>query len=130
VLALEFEDTCRVLLVRFSGIHVPVDIAELDRVALEFVAWGGPMRGLLLDYSSVEAVAVPQSLIARRARLPLISLEYERVMVVPTPELHELARAYADQQRGFGIKGPHVVGSMLEAYKLLQIEQANFRPIS
>jgi hypothetical protein len=130
VLALEFEDTYRVLLVRFSGVHVPEEIDELDRVALEFVTWRGPMLGLLLDYSSVEAVAVSQSLIARRACLPLISREYERVMVVPTPELYELARAYADQQRGFGIKGPHVVGSMLDAYNLLQIEQPNFRPIS
>jgi hypothetical protein len=85
---------------------------------------------VLLDYSSVEAVAVPRSFIAQRARLPLMSLDYERVMVVPTPELHELARAYADQQGDFGIKKPHVVRSTLDAYKLLQIEQPNFRPVS
>jgi hypothetical protein len=129
MLTLEFEDAYRVLLVRFSGLHVPEEIAELDRAALEIVAWRGPLRGMLLDYTSVTAVAVSQSFIAQRARLPLISTEYERVFVAPSPELYVLAQAYARQQRDFGIKAPHVVISMPEAYKLLQLERPNFRPI-
>jgi hypothetical protein len=127
---LEFEDAHRVLLVHFSGIHVPEEIAEFDRVALETVAWANPLRGMLLDYTSVTAVAMPPGFIAKRARLPLISTEYERVFVVPSPELYELAQAYGRQQRDFGIKAPHVVMSMPEAYGLLQLERPNFRPIS
>jgi hypothetical protein len=127
---LEFEDAFRVLLVHFSGIHVPEEIAEFDRVALRTVARASPLRGMLLDYTAVTAVAMPPSFIAMRARLPPTSTGYERVFVTPSPELHELAQAYAHQQRDFGIKAPHVVMSMAEAYRLLQLERPNFRLIS
>ncbi len=126
---IEFEDRSRILLARFSGIHVPEDISGLDRTIAETIAWEGPIRGVLLDYTLVEAVAVPQTFIAQRARLPLISTEYERVMVAPTPELYELARTYATLQAEFGIKEPFVTPSLQEAYELLHLEQPNFRSI-
>jgi hypothetical protein len=127
---LAFEDKYRILLARFSGIHVPEDISELDRAITKILAWEGLVHGLLLDYMSVEAVAVPESFIAHRARLPQISPEYERVLVVPNGELHKLARTYAAQQCVLGVKKPHVVLSVWDAYMLLHLEQPNFRPIS
>ena len=69
--ALAFEDRYRVLLVRFSGIHVPEDISELEWAATEIVAWDGPMHGLLLDYTSVEAVAVLRATTLRSSTLGL-----------------------------------------------------------
>jgi hypothetical protein len=127
--ALAFEDRYRVLLVRFSGIHVPEDISELEWAATEIVAWDGPMHGLLLDYTSVEAVAVPHSFIAYRARLPQISSGYERVMVAPNPELYELAHAYARLQRDFGNPEPRVVLSLWDAYQLLGLDKPDFQDI-
>jgi hypothetical protein len=127
--ALAFEDRYRVLLVRFSGIHVPEDISKLDWAATEIVAWDGPMRGLLLDYTSVEAVAVPHSFIAYRARLPQISSGYERVMVAPNPELYELARTYASLQHDFGNLGPRVTLSLWDAYQLLGLDKPDFQDI-
>jgi hypothetical protein len=127
--ALAFEDRYRVLLVRFSGIHVPEDISKLDPAVTEIVAWDGPMHGLLLDYTSVEAVAVPHSFIAYRARLPQISSGYERVMVAPNPELYDLAHAYAWQQRDFGNLEPRVVLSLWDAYQLLGLDKPDFQDI-
>lgn len=125
---LEFEDTYRVLLVRFSGILVSEKISELDRVVPAVVAWGGPLHGLLFDCTAVTASAVPQSFIAFRASLPLISSAFQRVFIVPTAELRRLAEAYASQQRHFGIKAPHLVASLSDACKLLQLERPHFRP--
>lgn len=126
---LELEDRCRILLARFSGIHVPEDISGLERAITEIVAWDGPVHSVLLDYTLVEAVAVPETFIAQRARLPQISPEYERVMVAPTPELYKLARTYATLQSEFGIKEPFVTASLHEAYELLHLEHPNFRSI-
>jgi hypothetical protein len=129
MVTLVFEDRCRILLARFSGIHVPEDISELDWAISKTIAWEGAIQGLLLDYTVVEAVAVPETFIAQWARLPQISPDYERVMVVPAPEPYRLARTYSTLQCEFGIKQPRVALSLLEAYELLNLEQPNFRPI-
>ena len=126
---LEFEDTYRILLARFSGILMPEDISQIDQVVTQAIAWGGPLHGMLLDFSSVQAVGVPQTFIAVRARLPFISPDCERVFVVPSGELRGLAQRYAALQRAYGIKAPHVVQSMSEAYEVLQLERPDFRPL-
>jgi hypothetical protein len=130
MVTLAFEHAFKVLLARFSGIHVPEDIADLEQAIMEIVGWGEHLHGVLLDYTAVEAVAMPQSFIAYRASLPLMSTGYERVMVVPNQELYGLARAYATQQREYGYKAPHVVASTGDAYELLRLQQPNFQPIS
>jgi hypothetical protein len=129
VFTLEFEDTCRILLVRFSGVLMPEDISEIDQVVTKVIASGGSLHGLLLDFCSVQAVGVPQTFIAFRASLPLISRDCERVFVVPSRELRELAQAYAAQQRAHGTRAPHLVHSMSDAYEVLQLERPNFRPL-
>lgn len=126
---LKFEETYRILLVCFSGILVPEDISKIDQVVAEIIAWEGPLHGLLLDFTSVEAVGIPQTFIALRASLPLISSDYERVFVVQSEELWQLAQAYAALQQEYGIKAPNVVPSMPDAYEVLQVEQPIFRPM-
>jgi hypothetical protein len=85
------------------------------------------LHGLLLNYTLVEAVGIPQTFIALRASLPFISPDYERVFVVPSGELRELAQAYAALQREYGTKAPDVVHSMSDAYEVLQLDRPNFR---
>jgi len=126
---LAFEDKYRVFLARFAGIYVSEDVTDLYRVLTSFVAEHGPVHGLF-DYTEVEAVAVPQSLIAHHASIPPISPGYERVFVTPLRELYELARAYAVQQRELGNKEPRIVTSMWDAYRLLGLDRPNFRQIS
>lgn len=126
---LEFEDTYRILLVRFSGVLMPEDICQIDQVVTQAIAYGGPLHGLLVDFSAVQAVGVPQSFIALRATLPLISPDCERVFVVPSAGLRELAQTYAALQRAYGTKAPHVVDSMSDAHEVLQLDRPNFRPL-
>lgn len=125
---LRFEDTYRILLVCFSGILVPEDISKIDEVVPAVVAWDGPLHGLLLDFTSVEAVGLPQTFIKLRARLPPVSPACERVFVVPPGELWELAQAYAALQREYGTKAPHIVRSMSDAHKVLHLDRPIFRP--
>jgi hypothetical protein len=129
VFTLEFEDTYRILLVRFSGVLVSEDICQIDEVVTQAIAWGGRLHGLLLDFSSVQAVGIPETFVALRASLPLISPDCERAFVVPSAELRELAQTYAALQRTYGAKAPHVVDSMSDACEVLQLDRPNFRPL-
>jgi hypothetical protein len=64
-----------------------------------------------------------------RARLPLILLDQERVIVAPQQELHELARAYVAQQRDFGNLEGQIVRTLDDAYLALDLKQPDFRPV-
>lgn len=128
-LTLEFEDTHRILLVRFSGVLMPEDISRIDRVVPQAIAAKGPLRGLVLDFSPVEAVGLPETFVALRARLPFVSPDCERVFVVPSAELRGLAETYAALQRTYGARAPHLVDSMYDAYDILQLGEPDFRPL-
>jgi hypothetical protein len=125
---LAFERTHRVLLVRFVGIFTSEDIVQLDRAVIEFVAQAGPVRGLM-DFTGIEAFAVPHTLLAERGGLAAIVPGQERVIVMPNTELYEVARAYASQQRDVGNLEPRVVMSLWDAYRLLGLDQPDFEPL-
>jgi hypothetical protein len=125
---LAFERTHRVLLVRFTGIFSSEDIVPLERAVKAFVDQEGPVRHLL-DFSGIEAIAVPQTLVAERARLPEIVPGQERVIVAADLEMYDLARGYATQQRDFGNLEPRVVLSLWDAYRLLGLDEADFQAI-
>jgi hypothetical protein len=93
-----------------------------------FVSHHGFVRAIF-DFSSVQANAVPQSFLVWRARLPQILLGQERVIVAPQQEIYELACAYAVQQRDFGNVVGQIVRALDDAYRLLDLEQADFRPV-
>jgi hypothetical protein len=56
-------------------------------------------------------------------------LGQERIIVAPQQEMYELACAYAAQQRDFGNVEGQVVRAIGDAYRLLSLEQADFRPL-
>jgi hypothetical protein len=105
VFALEFEDTYRILLVRFSSVLMPENITQIDQGVTRAIAWGCPLHGLLLGFFSVQAVGVPQTFIALSQRLPFLSPDWERVFVVPNGELRWLAQTYAVLQRALWHQG-------------------------
>jgi len=98
---LSFDSSYRVLLAQFEGVLSSEDIKGLDKALAAFVAHRGLARGIL-DFSSVQANALPRSFLVWRARLPLILVGQERVIVAPQQELYELACAYVAQQRDLG----------------------------
>jgi hypothetical protein len=65
-----------------------------------------------------------------RARLPQILLGQQRIIVAPQQEIYELACAYAAQQRDFGNVEGQVVRALGDAYRMLCLGQANFRPVT
>jgi hypothetical protein len=123
-----FECSHRVLLVRFAGIFTSEDIVQLDSAVIAFVAQEGPVRGLL-DFSGIEAFAVPHTLVAERGRLLAIVPGQKGIIVAPNTEIYDLARAYASQQRDFGNLEPHVVLSLWDAYQLLGLDEPNFQAV-
>jgi hypothetical protein len=125
---LAFEHAHRVLLVRYVGVFTSDDVVQLDRAVIEFVAQAGPVRGLL-DFSSIEAFAVPHTLLAERGRQLAIMPAQERVIVAPNTEIFELARFYASLQRDVGNLEPRVVMSLPDAYLLLGLEHPDFEPL-
>ena len=125
---LSFDTNHRVLLVQFEGVLASEDFEGLDNALLAFVSRRGLARGIL-DFSSIQANAVPQSFLAWRARLPQILLGQERIIVAPQQEIYELACIYASQQRDFGNLKGRIVRALGDAYRLLDIEQSNFRPL-
>jgi hypothetical protein len=124
--SLSLDSNHRVLLAQFAGVLSSEDIEGLDKALAAFVSHHGFARGIL-DFSSVEANAVPQSFFVWRGRLPQILLGQERIIVAPQQEMYELACAYAAQQRDFGNLEPQVVRAIGDAYRMLDLEQSDFR---
>ncbi|MDB5488414.1 MAG: hypothetical protein JWQ58_2129 [Reyranella sp.] len=123
-----FERRHRILLSRFIGVFSFDDIEALDRVVKKVVHENGPVAGLL-DLSNVDTIAVPPWRLIQRGRAPQIALGQQRVMVAPDGPLHDMARAYADQQRDYGNLEPIVVRSLEEAYDVLGIADPVFEPV-
>ena len=126
--ALSFDSNHRVLLAQFAGVLSTEDIEGFDKSLAAFVSRHGFVRGIF-DFSSVQANAVPQSFLVRRARLPQILLGQERIIVAPQQEIYGLACAYAAQQRDFGNVEAQVVRTLDDAYLALDLKQPDFRPV-
>ena len=122
-----FDSNHRVLLAQFAGVLSSEDIEGLHNALAAFVAHHGFARGIL-DFSSIEANAVPQSFFVWRALAPDPAGQ-ERIIVAPQQEIHELACAYAAQQRDFGNVEPQVVRTLNDAYLALDLKQPDFRPV-
>jgi hypothetical protein len=83
---LSFDSNHRVLLAQFAGVLSSEDIKGLDKALVAFVSHHGFVRGIV-DFSSVQANAVPQSFFVWRARLPQILLGQEWIIVAPQQEM-------------------------------------------
>jgi hypothetical protein len=97
--SLSFDSNHRVVLAQFGGVLSTEDIEDFDKALAAFVSRHGFARGIF-DFSSIQANAVPQSFLVRRARLPQILLGQERIIVAPQQEIYELACAYRINVRG------------------------------
>jgi len=119
----------RILLSRFLGLFTSDDIEALDRVVKRVVHESGPIAGLI-DWSGIETIAVPPWRLVQRGRAPQIAPGSRRVMVAPPHgPIHEMVRAYADQQRDYGNAVPIVVCSLDEAYAVFGITDPVFEPV-
>jgi hypothetical protein len=125
-----FERRHRILLSRFIGVFSFDDIEALDTVVKKFLHENGPV-GALIDWSGIETIALPPWRLVQRGRAPQIVPGQQRVMIAP-PEgpIHDMVRAYADQQRDYGNVEPIVVRSLEEACAVFAITDPAFEPVS
>jgi hypothetical protein len=127
MLSLAYDRRHRVLRVTISGIFASQDMDEVDLTVIEFVARQGQVR-CIFDYTEVEAFAVPESLMARRAQQPLIVRE-QRVIVASRVAGGEAARVYVRYQREAGQREAAIVDSLEDAYQLLRLRNPRFEAV-
>ena len=128
MLTLTYERTARVLLASFSGIFSSDDLYDLDLASADIVLMEGPVRSIL-DFTAVQTVAVPATLLIQRGRQPQIFSGQRSAIVAPQNEVYDLARSYANLQRDFGNFEPLIVQSFDEALRALRLNKPKFQPL-
>jgi len=128
--SLAYDKGHKVLQARFEGVLSSQDIEELDRAVIAFTAREGPTHGLV-DFSAVELVAMPASMLTQRSQQPPFSPGHKRVFVVPGSAGHDFARTFASQQAAIGGGGVDIVSTLEEAYRLLRLpREPHFEPVA
>jgi hypothetical protein len=128
MLALFYEHRHNVVLTRVSGVLSSEDIAEHDRALLNFLAGKEGVRGLY-DFITIDALAIPISKINQRGQRPTI-IDGMRVVVAPPGAAgRDFASRMADQLRAAGHREPTIVGTLAEAYRLLELDNPQFERI-
>lgn len=119
----------RILMARITGVYDIGAMERLDDFVRAFVAGHGEMRGLY-DFSNVEQITVPMSLLAERASQPSI-IGGMRVLVAPRAVGIGMTRMFSERQSNAGQTAPMVVGRLEEAYVLMGLHyKVNFEPIT
>jgi hypothetical protein len=128
VLDLLYERRHNVVLTRVSGVLSSEDIAEHDRALLNFLAGKKGVRGLY-DFSSIDALAVPISKINQRGQRPAM-IDGMRVVVAPPGAVgFDFAARLIDQLRAAGHREPLIVETLVDAYRLLELDDPQFERI-
>jgi hypothetical protein len=125
---LAFDGGYNVLKSTIVGVLSSDLLAAWDQAVVSFTARHGPSHGLI-DFSRVDAIAVPLSRLASRGRQPQINPGWARVIVAPRSDLVEWCSLYCDYQSSAGNRPPIVVASMDEAHGVLGLTDPVFEPV-
>ena len=128
-IVVEFDAKNNVLRGTVHGPMTGASLLDFYAAATEYMASHPPCRGIL-DFSQVTEFEVsPHAIRQVAAAPPAFPAGYMRVIVVPIDFIFGLARMF--QLLGERTRPDlHVVRTLDEAYRLLQIESPEFRPIS
>lgn len=126
---LAFNDKYRVLKSTIVGVLSSDLLRQLDLAVVAFTARHGPNHGLI-DFSTIDAIAVPLSRLSSRGRQPQISPGWKRVIVAPRSDLIDWARTFGEYQSAAGYRPPVVVGSLDEAYRALDLTDPIFETVA
>jgi hypothetical protein len=125
---LAFDGKHKVLKSTIVGVLSSDLLREWDQAVVGFTSRLGPSHSLI-DFSQVEAIAVPFSRLASRGRQPQISPGWERIIVAPRTDLVEWVSAFSAYQSSAGHRPPLIVPSMEEAHRLLGLTDPVFEPV-
>ncbi len=103
-------------------------LAVMDAACATFFDAEGPSHAIF-DFTPTQKVVMDPLSLERRARKPAMCVDFERIIVVPQPELHVLAEKFRLHQSGAGLPAPLVVRTMSEAERLLGLGPLVFDPV-
>ena len=128
-IVVEFDAKNNILRGTVHGPMTGAILLDFYAAATEYMASHPPCRGIL-DFSKVTEFEVSAHAIRQVAAAPpAFPTGYMRVIVVPIDFIFGLARMF--QMLGEKTRPDlHVVRTLDEAYRLLQIESPEFRPVS
>ena len=118
MLAVGFDRQRNVLLLTLLDTFDNGTLAVMDAACATFFDAEGPSHAIF-DFTSTQKVVMAPLSLERRARKPAMCVGFERIIVVPQPELHALAEKFRLHQSSAGLAAPHVVETMSEAEKIL-----------
>jgi hypothetical protein len=125
---LGFDRQRRVLLARFSGELGGHDIGAFDHAVSHCIAVEGCAH-LVLDFTAVDSVALPDKAVAERGRRPHRCPGYQRIVVAPQPEIVGLYRLFGANQSMVGSSAPKIVKTLDHALVHLGVGKPNFKPL-
>jgi hypothetical protein len=128
MLAVGFDRQRNVLLLTLLDTFDNGTLAVMDAACVTFFDAEGPSHSIFDFTPTKEVVMAPQSL-ERRASKPAMCVGFERIIVVPQPELRVLAEKFRLHQSNAGLPAPHVVHTMAEAERLLGLGPLVFEPV-
>ena len=125
----EFDATHRILRARFQGRVTDDDLREVYRFGQAHVERLDPLSGIT-DFSETTSVAFTAQTMRELARTKPIMPDPPRpvVFVAPTPDLFGMARLF-ELQGADARPNLHVVRTSEEAYRILNVSEAQFLPV-
>lgn len=128
MLSVGFDRQRNVLLLTLIDTFDNSTLAVMDEACATFFDAEGPSHAIFDFTSARKVVMAPQSL-ERRARKPAMCDGFERIIVVPQPQLRALAEKFRTDQSSAGLAAPHVVETMAEAERILELGPLVFEPV-
>lgn len=128
MLAVGFDRQRNVLLLTLLDTFDNSTLAVMDAACGTFFDAEGPSHAIF-DFTPTKKVAMAPLTLERRAHKPAMCVGFERIIVVPQPELRALAEKFRLSQSSAGLAAPHVVNTMAEAEQLLGLGSLVFEPV-
>jgi len=127
--AMDFDAKNNILRLTITGRLTDAVLLDVYATAARYVASHPPCRGIT-DFSGVTEFEVSSSAIRDLAQTaPAFPTGYMRIVVAPKDHVYGMARMFqivgADTRSDL-----HVVRTMDEAYRLLQVTSPEFSPVS
>jgi hypothetical protein len=128
MLAVGFDRQRNVLLLTLLDTFDNGTMAVMDAVCVTFFDAEGPSHSIF-DFTPTQNVVMTPLSIERRASKPAMCVGFERIMIVPQPDLRPLAEKFRLHQSNAGLPAPHIVQTMAEAEQLLGLGPLTFEPV-
>ena len=127
---IDFDSTNRILRARFEGRVTDEDLKSGYRFGQENVKRFDPLSGIT-DFSGLTTVAFSAQTMRDLARTKPIMPNPSRpvVFVAPSPDLFGMARLF-ELEGAEARPNLHVVRTMAEAYRVLNIRNPQFEPVT